>query len=227
VFTVLRTAQLLLGVTAPPWLEYGFPFTMAFASIVITLGLADAILYARRERDIAHGLAERDGLTGAPNRRALTARLTGAIADARAQSRSFALLFLDIDHFKAINDRHGHLAGDICLKAVADAIGAAMKGSQYFGRYGGEEFLVLLPGASHAEAFAIGEQLRRRIEALTITAEGAQLRLTASIGIACLADSSDSAEQLISHADQALYRAKADGRNRVGMYTSPLAAAHL
>lgn len=227
-FTVFRTLQLLLMLPAPAWIEYGFPFTMAFSSIVITLGLADATLNARRERDVAHRLAERDGLTGALNRRALTLRLTSALADARASSKSLALLFLDIDHFKAINDRHGHLAGDACLVAIADAMATELHAGQTFGRYGGEEFLAILPGASAAEAMTTGERLRRRIETLLVRTEGVQVHLTASIGIANLQDDIDGIEQLIGRADEALYRAKADGRNRVGIHAAgPSAAATL
>ena len=217
-FLVFRAIQLLLVVPIPPWLEYGFPFTMAFSSIIITLGLADATLHVRRERDIAHGLAERDGLTGVLNRRALTARLANAVVEARAQVRSLALLFIDIDNFKVINDRHGHLVGDACIIALAAAIGGALKDGQTFGRYGGEEFLVILPGAARTEAMLVGESLRRRIESMDIEPEGIPLRMTSSIGIAHLLGEGDTAGQLVDRADQALYRAKAEGRNRVAMY---------
>jgi diguanylate cyclase (GGDEF)-like protein len=224
-FLVFRATQLLFVVPIPPWLEYGFPFTMAFSSIIITLGFADATLHARRERDIAHGLAERDGLTGVLNRRALTAWLANAVVDARVQMRSLMLLFLDIDHFKVINDRHGHLVSDGCLIALAETIGGSLKDGQTFGRYGGEELLVILPGASRTEAMLVGESLRRRIESMTIQSEGIPLRMTASIGIAHLLGDGDTVAQLVDRADQALYRAKARGRNRVAMYepatTSP------
>jgi len=217
-FLVIRATQLLMVAPMPTWLEYGFPFTMAFSSIIITLGLADATLHARRERDIAHGLAERDGLTGVLNRRALTARLVNAVVDARAHARPLALLFLDIDHFKVINDRHGHLVGDACLIALAETLGGALKDGQTFGRYGGEEFLVILPGATRTEAMLAGESLRRQIESMEIEPEGIPLRMTASIGIAQLLGHDDTVDHLVDRADQALYRAKAAGRNRVTMY---------
>ena len=222
-FTGFRVTQLLLALPQPAWIEYGFPLTMAFSSIVIVIGLADSMLRARRERDIAHGLAERDGLTGVLNRRALNSRLSELIAQVRAGDGRLALLFIDIDHFKAINDKHGHLAGDTCLKAVASAVVSSLAGHQYFGRYGGEEFLAILPGASRQEAASIGEQLRKLIEELVIDAECGDVKLTASIGVACLDADNESIEQFVERADKALYRAKAEGRNRVG--TQPLVAA--
>ena len=218
-FTAFRVIQLLLVLPQPAWIEYGLPFTMAFSSLVVTLGLADATLHARRERDIAHRAAELDGLTGALNRRALTARLADAVASAQARARPLALLFLDLDHFKSINDRHGHLTGDLCLRAVADAADAWLTPGRVFGRYGGEEFLVVLPDCTREQAIAAGEQLRQRIEMLAIDAEesGERLQLTASIGLGVLQGAGDSVEQLIERADSALYRAKAGGRNRVGV----------
>lgn len=224
-FTAFRVIQLLLVLPQPAWIEYGLPFTMAFSSLVVTLGLADATLHARRERDIAHHAAERDGLTGALNRRALTARLADAVASAQARSRPLALLFLDLDHFKSINDRHGHLTGDLCLRAVAGATDAWLAPGRLFGRYGGEEFLVILPDCTREQAIGAGEQLRRRIELLAIDAEdsGERLRLTASIGLAVLAGADDTVERLVERADAALYRAKAEGRNRLGTPPSPAA----
>ena len=225
-FTAFRVSQLLLGAAQPGWLEYGFPFTMAFASIVVTLGLADATLNARRERDVAHRAAERDGLTGALNRRALTQRLGAAIVHAQTEAQPLALLFMDLDHFKSINDLHGHQAGDHCLQAVAEA-GKIWAGDKYtFGRYGGEEFLAILPATTHAAALAAGEQLRRQIELLRIECSGmaAPLRVTASLGIASMLGERDTAQQLIDRADHALYRAKATGRNCVHAHI-PLAVA--
>jgi len=191
---------------------------------VVVLGLADATLRVRRERDVATRLAERDGLTGVLNRRAITRCLESEFAAAVAHKLPLALLFVDLDHFKAINDRHGHLVGDHCLKAIADTLADELQDGEHFGRYGGEEFLALLPGAMHAEAIATGERLRKRIERLAIDADGVNLHLTASIGVTGLLAGTDSPDKLIERADAALYRAKAEGRNRVCTH-APLAAA--
>ena len=222
-FTILRTAQVLLSLDQPPWLEYGFPFTMAFSSIVITIGLADLSLRARRERDVAHHLADHDALTGVLNRRALVRRLHAAITEAHLERAPLALLFLDMDHFKSINDRYGHPVGDACLRAVAEAIADELRPADWLGRYGGEEFVIGLPGASHDNAMVIGERIRHRIESLHIHSRGCTVQSTVSVGVACLAGFTDTADELIARADAALYRAKTDGRNRIVAH-SPLAA---
>jgi len=219
-FTALRVGQLLLGWPQPPWIEYGFPLTMAFASIVLILGLADDTLHVRRERDIAHHLASHDGLTGALNRRALLERLTDAVLLARERGAPLALLFLDIDHFKAINDEHGHPVGDACLKAVADRVAALLRAPQVLGRYGGEEFVAILPGSTRERAAAIGERLRHAVEALVIDNGGAPLRLTVSIGVSAMESPDEQPGQLIACADRALYQAKSDGRNRIRIHPS-------
>ncbi|WP_198670147.1 diguanylate cyclase [Dyella sp. C9] len=222
-FTFLRVTQVLAGLDLPRWLEYGFPFTMAFSSIVVTIGLADLSLRARRERDMAHHLADHDALTGVLNRRALVRRLQAAVTDARLQKAPLGLLFLDMDHFKSINDRYGHPVGDACLRAVAEAIGDELRPSDWLGRYGGEEFVVGLPGTSHDNAMAIGERIRARIETLNVHSRGSTLQTTVSLGVACLEGHADTADDLIARADAALYRAKTDGRNRIVAH-APLAA---
>ncbi len=222
-FTLLRLSQILLNLDQPRWLEYGYPFTMAFASIVVTIGLADASLRARRERDMAHHLADHDALTGVLNRRALVRRLNAAINEARLQKEPFALLFLDMDHFKSINDRFGHPVGDACLRAVVVAIAEELRPVDWLGRYGGEEFIVGLPGASRDNAMAIGERIRKSIETLHVHSRGSTLQTTVSLGAASLDGPTDTADELLARADAALYRAKSDGRNRIVAH-SPLAA---
>ncbi len=214
-FTFLRVCQVLLRLDQPRWLEYGFPFTMAFSSIVVTIGLADLSLRARRERDVAHHLADHDALTGVLNRRALLRRLHAAIAEANRQRAPLALLFLDMDHFKSVNDRYGHQAGDACLRAVAEAIADELRPSDWLGRYGGEEFVVCLPGATHEQAMAIGERIRHGIEHLHVHSRGCSLQTTISMGVASLQGDADTSDELIARADNALYRAKTDGRNRI------------
>jgi diguanylate cyclase (GGDEF)-like protein len=214
-FTLLHLSQILLSLDQPRWLEYGQPFTTAFASIVVTIGLADASLRARRERDMAHHLADHDALTGVLNRRALIRRLNASITEARLQRAPFALLFLDMDHFKSINDRFGHPVGDACLRAVAVAIADELRPVDWLGRYGGEEFIVGLPGATHDNAMAIGERIRQRIECLHVHSRGSSLQTTVSLGAASLDGPTDTADELLARADVALYRAKSAGRNRI------------
>ena len=223
-FTILRLSQVLLRMEQPRWLEYGFPFAIAFSSIVLTIGLADLSLRARRERDMAHHLADHDALTGVLNRRALVRRLHACITEARMQKQPLALLFLDMDHFKSINDRYGHPVGDACLRAVVEAIADELRPADWLGRYGGEEFVVVLPGATHDNAMAIGERIRQRIERLHVHSRGCTLQTTVSMGVASLDGYGDTADELIARADAALYRAKTDGRNRIVAHEAPLAA---
>jgi diguanylate cyclase (GGDEF)-like protein len=216
--TVLRVAQLIVGLPLPEWLEYGFPATMAYAAVVIAVGLADRTLQARRERDQAHRLAEFDPLTGVLNRRAILTRLRVAYADARQMHRPLAVLYLDLDHFKRVNDGHGHAAGDSVLSVVAVALQAELRECDWLGRYGGEEFLVVLPDAAELVARNIAERIRVRVADSPVKHESVELRLTVSIGIGLLDDDTQTMEALIEHADIALYRAKAQGRNRVMNY---------
>jgi len=221
--TVMRLGQILLALDQPRWLEYGLPFATAFCSIVVTIGLADLSLRARRERDVAHHLADHDALTGLLNRRALVARLHEAVTQARPKHQPLALIFLDLDHFKSVNDRYGHQTGDACLRAVAAAIADELRPTDSLGRYGGEEFVALLPATTHEQAMAVGERIRRSIESLHVHSRGNSLQTTISMGVASLIGPADTADDLIARADAALYRAKTQGRNCVVAH-SPLTA---
>jgi len=221
--TVMRLGQILLALDQPRWLEYGLPFATAFCSIVVTIGLADLSLRARRERDVAHHLADHDALTGLLNRRALVARLHEAVTQARPKHQPLALIFLDLDHFKSVNDRYGHQTGDACLRAVAAAIADELRPMDSLGRYGGEEFVALLPATTHEQAMAVGERIRRSIESLHVHSRGNSLQTTISMGVASLIGPADTADDLIARADAALYRAKTQGRNCVVAH-SPLTA---
>ncbi len=226
VFTALRAAQVLLQLPLPDWLEFGLPAALALSSLVLTLGLGLSTLQTRRERDHARDEARRDALTGLPNRRALMARIAEALTDARQTHRPLSLIFLDLDRFKTINDRHGHLAGDACLRILAERAQSELRPADTLARWGGEEFVVLLPGAALDEASTIGERIRRRVEANPFVAGGEAIAITVSLGISGYSRTSiDSPEQLIEQADAALYRAKAEGRNRLAVHPAYAALA--
>lgn len=158
-------------------------------------------------------IAETDFLTGTLTRRAFVAELEGAWRAWREQHRPACLLFYDIDHFKRINDQLGHEAGDRVLAGVAGAIAEAMPEEAVFGRLGGEEFALLLPGYDPAQALAIAEGLRGTIAALTF--EGLPgTRVSASFGIAAAQEQTPSAAAWLAQADGAMYAAKQGGRNR-------------
>ena len=152
-----------------------------------------------------------DTLTHCLTRAMLAPLLTGAIRDARVKQRPFSLLMFDIDHFKGFNDTYGHEAGDEVLAGFAAAIRHDLADSQPFLRWGGEEFVVILPDCSLEEARSIADRLRRRISGLSLHAQ----QITTSVGVATWHGTSDTQEHLFERVDAALYRAKEGGRNRV------------
>ena len=158
--------------------------------------------------------ARTDSLTGLLSRRALHSEANREVALALRHGNGLSCLALDLDKFKAINDAHGHAAGDRLLRATADACRKALRGSDLLGRIGGEEFALDLPHTGQAAALKVAEKIRREIEALQIEYGGKRLGATASIGLAVLDRSSADFDELLRRADEALYKAKADGRNR-------------
>lgn len=161
-------------------------------------------------------LARTDALTGLSNRRDFNDRAQAELARCRRSAKPLALLMMDVDHFKQVNDRHGHDVGDLALRQLADACRHALREIDLPARLGGEEFVALLTETALPEALEVAERLRRHIEALRIeTPHGLPLRLTVSIGVAELTAADGSHEDLMRRADQALYTAKRGGRNRV------------
>lgn len=161
--------------------------------------------------------AIRDGLTGLYNRRYFDGRLASELGKTPIEGHGVSLIMADLDHFKRINDRYGHQAGDALLQAWSELLRSNLRSTDVLCRYGGEEFVIVLPNSSLADAVSRAEQIRSRFEQLRLpTANGLpDLRTTVSIGVAHAAADSLTAERLIHAADAALYRAKAEGRNRV------------
>jgi two-component system, cell cycle response regulator len=176
--------------------------------------------YTERLRDnvqMSIEMAITDALTGLFNRRYMESHLGTLIEQASTRGKSLATLVIDIDYFKAINDTHGHDAGDDVLRDFALRIKRSIRGIDLACRYGGEEFVIVMPETDMAVAAMVAERLRRRIAAEPFAiAQGARaVPVTISIGIAELRGNDDTAAALLKRADQALYRAKRDGRNRV------------
>lgn len=163
----------------------------------------------------AQQLARTDALTGLMNRRAFYEFADAVLKQALRSERRMSAVMLDIDAFKAINDTHGHLAGDEALKAVAGAIRETVRVSDVAGRIGGDEFAMILPDTGVADAAAMAERLRRRVSDIAIRSGAAEVRPTCSIGVAERPGHCESVEGLLAQADNALYRAKHGGRNRV------------
>jgi two-component system cell cycle response regulator len=160
--------------------------------------------------------ALRDGLTGAYNKKYLADRLESELAFAMRHESPLSLVMLDLDHFKAINDNHGHLAGDYVLRTMAEGILETVRKEDVFARYGGEEFAILSRGIDRAEAIQFAKRLRTWIEMYPFIHEGVRLPVTASLGVATYPNNPvEDGEALIQKADDALYAAKDGGRNRV------------
>jgi len=176
-------------------------------------------LYQERLRNTVSSaveLAVTDPLTGLYNRRYLDAHLVSALARASASGKPLCLLIFDIDHFKEINDTYGHEAGDDVLKDFSERLRRGVRGIDLVSRYGGEEFMLVMPETDADFAGTVAERLRCDVEKEPfLTRSGAQIPVTVSIGIAEWRGSSDTAEALVRRADEALYSAKKTGRNRV------------
>lgn len=200
---------------------YALPLSMVAASVLVALGVADRLRQQRLALSDAERRAQIDSLTGVLNRRSLIERLDAACLRARARGLPIAVLFIDLDHFKNINDTRGHQAGDACLRAIIEPIHSELRQSDVIGRFGGEEFVVVLSGADAAAAVLIAERILQRVSNVAVEGFGEPVRLTCSIGVAASDVLAVWGEQLIAHADQAVYAAKRSGRNRAQLAASP------
>lgn len=190
---------------------------LAHLGVIAAFAIENAI---NRARLVRSGLT--DFLTGWHNRRYLNARLKEELSRAQRHGTNLACLVIDLDHFKQINDKYGHLAGDVALREVAQRIDTQIRGSDAAARFGGDEFVVLAPGITATQAHALGERIREAVCATPVEiAPGTEVTLTVSIGVAEISVSRQEsdlkavAERLLSDADAALYKAKQQGRNRV------------
>ncbi|WP_441334861.1 sensor domain-containing diguanylate cyclase [Lysobacter sp. CA199] len=199
---------------AYPWLEYAYPVGLVLGGLGLLLGLAAKLQQLRRDRDSAQQRATYDRLTSVMTRAAIEEGLRQAIGDAHRNQRPLTVVFFDIDHFKRINDEHGHSAGDEALRTVAERTRARLRATDLCGRYGGDEILVGLPGARLEQGQVVAEHLRRTISANPLTVHGRVLPLSLSVGVAELRPG-ESFDQLLERADAALYTSKAGGRDRV------------
>ncbi len=162
-----------------------------------------------------HDAALYDGLTKACNKRHFLHQLQTECSYAKRHRTPLSLLMLDADHFKQVNDHHGHLAGDHVLVTLAEVVRGTLRAEDLFARYGGEEFAVLCRGSSLDNVLALAERLRAKVETFVFEHHDQRIPVTISVGVASWFDQPDSTTKLIADADAALYKAKARGRNRV------------
>lgn len=177
------------------------------------LAMKRALLYQKIQE-----LAITDNLTKVASRRYCLERLNEELARSKKMKYHFALVLVDIDHFKAINDHYGHLVGDAVLKHIAKIIKENIRQIDLIGRYGGEEFLVILTETDKGPAYLAAERIREAVENKRIRAYDDELRATISLGVSVFPSDASDAETLLDKADRALYKAKGSGRNRTCNY---------
>lgn len=210
---IARTLTLSVAVLA-------IVLVVVFASLFVPM--RQGTLWLKRAQDELRALAATDVLTGIFNRRYLLARIQEEFSRVtRGQSRqplrhSLGFVMVDIDHFKRVNDSYGHLTGDEILREVSARLKRNLRVYDVIGRYGGEEFLVMLPNAGFEEAKEVAERMHRAIREIPVPATGTSVSVTASLGVACSTDADDDIYAVIRRADEGLYEAKNAGRDRVG-----------
>jgi diguanylate cyclase (GGDEF)-like protein len=206
------------GVTAAVVLESETPGairTRDLRSVKLLAAMSGVSLDTLGDFEIAEREANTDQLTGLPNRRALEAQFGRALDRADRFGETLAVVVCDVDHFKRVNDSYGHEAGDDVLREVARTLQRGVRAVDLCVRFGGEEFMLLLPHTGPAGAVELAERLRRGVEARPVRASGRELHVTASFGIAVYPATVTTRDDLFAAADRALYQAKAEGRNCV------------
>jgi diguanylate cyclase (GGDEF)-like protein len=188
--------------------------------------LVDLLLRVHRDEQEMRSLASYDSLTGLLSRHAFFDNANNYVSLAQREHRPFSVMLIDLDHFKLINDRYGHPAGDAVLKLFADVANSVARRSDIVGRLGGEEFAVVLPNTTAAEAVEFSQRLHTAINQAVLTFNDSAIRYTASIGLTEFeTDSEDSIHDLLARADLALYQAKRSGRNQTAIFCPELTQA--
>jgi diguanylate cyclase (GGDEF)-like protein len=193
---------------------------MEYAVAMVLLSTMFILLTTRRLQTDLNRLAAIDGLTGCYNRRALLELAEREIARCERSAADLAVMMIDIDHFKPLNDAHGHATGDAILSLMVQRARATLRPVDLFGRYGGEEFCVVLPGLAPGDTMSVAERLRTAVSGMPCAVGALSLSVTISIGVAHYGGDGRSMKELIEAADAALYRAKTAGRNRVVFATT-------
>ena len=185
------------------------------------VGSSRDITRRKAAEDSIRKMAFFDQLTGLPNRRMMEDRLAQMLALAKREQRKLSLLFVDLDRFKAVNDQHGHAAGDWLLTQVASRMGSVLRASDTASRIGGDEFVILLPDAQNTDdAVLVAEKIRCVLEQPFVMDNGVELDISSSIGVVMYPDQADNVRDLLHFGDEAMYRAKKGGRNAVEVFAA-------
>jgi len=223
---ISATSHLVFDITPPWWQTRWFRVAVALASAgtLLLLWLWMTRYQQRRHTELQRQQREherlleratRDALTGLWNRATVLELLSGEIETARRSSTPLAVALADVDHFKLINDTLGHAGGDEVLRQLTQRLRASLRQRDLIGRYGGEEFVIVMPGVPEEDRGSLMESVRESIASLPFTLNGTELQITISIGVAWMDPAGEDAADLIRRADHALYEAKSAGRNRV------------
>ncbi len=196
-------------------LEEGLTSTGSLARLGALIRLTERAWALARQRDALFEFATTDPLTRLPNRRHLFDQLERELARARRNDEPMAVALFDIDHFKDVNDVHGHAAGDAVLIELARTASGLVRETDVLARLGGEEFVLGMPQTSLEHARAVCERLRSAISRMRVACGGASIRVTVSVGVAVYRPPTDDVHALLDRADRAMFGAKEDGRNRV------------
>jgi len=209
-------AGLMPGQSGVASLATGWGAVFALEVVIYGIGMAFIVLLLAKERvvHLHQTAAATDPLTGLLNRRALLDGASLMIAQLARRQKPISIAMFDLDRFKSINDRHGHALGDAVIKQFSETVVANMRATDLVGRFGGEEFVAILPGTGAADALLVAERMRMAFEAAAMEIAGRQINATVSVGLAS-GGPGVKFEALLADADKALYRAKQSGRNRV------------
>lgn len=213
-FLVVAAFELLAPTVLAVWKVEAFMLAGGWLSLTCSMVLTLRLGLLRQQRDEMRRLAETDPLTGLSNRRAALDRLERCITEARRDGTPLTIAFLDLDHFKRINDLHGHECGDRVLRHVAHTLRGAFRSADHVARMGGEEFLVILPGAEPEHAYTRIDALRTMLSGSAVVLDVPGLSVTVSAGLGALQDEDLGVDPLLQRADAAMYAAKHGGRNR-------------
>lgn len=214
VFASLRIIELFSGWKGLAWQDHALQASFALSGLILTIGLADHVRQLRKDRDRASRLASLDTLTGIASRPMIEQQLGEAVADSRQRDQPLSVVFFDIDHFKAINDAHGHLVGDQCLRIIALRTRNRLRIDDHLGRFGGDEMLAVLPNTRLEDAIHVAENLRDTVNCRPLSVDGRLVRASLSLGVAELG-LGETSVGLLERADAALYASKSAGRDRV------------
>jgi diguanylate cyclase (GGDEF)-like protein len=209
----------LLQIRAPDRLAgqaQGLAITAQTIAEQVALSLSNAKL-----RQVLRDQSIKDPLTGLFNRRYMEETLARELARAERQKRPLSVIVVDVDHFKKINDTHGHPAGDAVLRKAGQYLGSVVRDSDVACRFGGEEFILILPDCHRDDAVIKADELRERLSLLSFSEGGAGIQITASLGVAAFPLDAIESQGLVQAADAALYAAKKQGRNRVVAASNP------